>query len=394
MVDFTRKRRSQLPTEESHNGSDEERLEKDNPHDPEKVTFKQRVKHFTFAWFACTMATGGIATLLNAQPNQFTGLKTIGKVVFIYDLVLFVAFTAMISARFIMFGGTFALAVTHPTESLFVPTFFLSIVNIFDCIQAYAVPACGPWLIVVQRVAFWIYLACSFLLSVGQYTYLFSAPPNRLTVQSMTPAWLLPIFPAMLTGTFASQIVKTQPPQHQATIIVAGITMQGLGWMVSFLMYAVYITRLMQHGLPEPKLRPGMFIATSVPSNYGVFAANPGMAEMMKQLALLSAIFIWVLGFWFFSIALISTLLTAKQMSFKCVWYAMVFPNVGFTIALIQIGKQLFSPAIQWVTSIMTILLIVLWLYVMAAHVRAVVKKQVMMPGLGEDNDQYEHDNQ
>jgi tellurite resistance protein TehA-like permease len=156
----------------------------------------------------------------------------------------------------------------------------------------------------VQRVAFWIYLACVFLLATGQYTFLFTAPPNRLTVQSMTPAWLLPIFPAMLTGTFASQIVSTQPPQHQATIIVAGITMQGLGWMVSFLMYGIYITRLMQHGLPEPKMRPGMFIAVgppsftglaligmsnSVPATYGVFAENPGMAEMMKQLALLFA---------------------------------------------------------------------------------------------------------
>jgi tellurite resistance protein TehA-like permease len=120
----------------------------------------------------------------------------------------------------------------------------------------------------------------------------------------MTPAWILPIFPAMLAGTFASQISKTQPPQHQATILVAGITMQGLGWMVAFLMYAVYLTRLMQHGLPAANLRPGMFIpvgppsftglaligmSTSVPSDYGVFAANPGMAEMMKQLALLIA---------------------------------------------------------------------------------------------------------
>lgn len=268
------------------------------------VAFIDKVPSFTFAWFATTMATGGIATLLNAQPYQFTGLKTIGKVVFIYDLVLFVAFTAMICTRFMMFRGTFMSALTHPTESLFIPTFFLSIVNIFNCIQAYAVPVCGPWLIVVQRIAFWIYLACVFMLATGQYTYLFAAPPNRLTVQSMTPAWLLPIFPAMLTGTFASQIVKTQPPEHQATIIVAGITMQGLGWMVSILMYGVYITRLMQYGLPEPKLRPGMFIAagppsftglaligisSSVPSDYGVFAAHPGMAEMMQQLALLSA---------------------------------------------------------------------------------------------------------
>lgn len=250
------------------------------------------------------MATGGIATLLNAQPNIFTGLETFGKVVFIYDLVLFVAFTAVIGARFILHRGTFSSALTHPTESLFVPTFFLSIVNIFDCIQAYAVPSCGPWLIVVQRVAFWIYLACAFILAVGQYTYLFTAPPNRLTVQSMTPAWILPIFPAMLAGTFASQITKTQPPQHQATILVAGITMQGLGWMVSFLMYGVYVTRLMQYGLPAPNMRPGMFIAVgppsftglaligmsnSVPSDYGVFAANSGMPDMMKQLALLIA---------------------------------------------------------------------------------------------------------
>lgn len=68
--------------------------------------------------------------------------------------------------------------------------------------------------------------------------------------------------------------------------------------------------------------------------------------------------FIWALAFWFFSIALISTLQTAKQMSFKCVWYAMIFPNVGLTIALIQIGEQLLSPGIQWVTSIMTIILV------------------------------------
>lgn len=81
-------------------------------------------------------------------------------------------------------------------------------------------------------------------------------------------------------------------------------------------------------------------------------------------------------------------------MSFKCAWYATVFPNIGFTIALIQIGKQLLSPAIQWVGSIMTVLLIGLWLFIMAAHVRAVFLKQVMMPGLGEDNDQYEDDNQ
>jgi len=95
---------------------------------------------------------------------------------------------------------------------------------------------------------------------------------------------------------------------------------------------------------------------------------------------------------WFFCVALVSTLLTVKKMSFKCVDYSLIFPNVGFTIALIQIGEQLLSPAIQWVASIMTIILIAMWLFVMAAHARAVLKKQIMMPGLDEDKDQYEDD--
>lgn len=81
-------------------------------------------------------------------------------------------------------------------------------------------------------------------------------------------------------------------------------------------------------------------------------------------------------------------------MSFKCVWYATVFPNVGFTIALIDIGEQLLSPAIQWVGSIMTLVLIALWLFVMAAHARAVYMRQIMMPGLDEDKDQYQDNDQ
>jgi tellurite resistance protein TehA-like permease len=72
-------------------------------------------------------------------------------------------------------------------------------------------------------------------------------------------------------------------------------------------------------------------------------------------------------------------------MSFHLVWYAMVFPNVGFTIAVIEIGEQLGSPAIEWVGSVMTVILVGVWLFVMAMHVRAVLQKQIMMPHIDED---------
>ena len=67
------------------------------------------------------MSTGGIALLFAVTPHTFRGLTTIGTMIFILDLLLFVLLSAFILARFIMFPGTFTQSVYHPTESLFIP---------------------------------------------------------------------------------------------------------------------------------------------------------------------------------------------------------------------------------------------------------------------------------
>lgn len=81
-----------------------------------------RNTHLTLlSWFTLTMSTGGIALLLAVTPHKFHGLITIGTLVFIFDLVLFVLLSTLILTRFIMFPGTFTSSVYHPTESLFIP---------------------------------------------------------------------------------------------------------------------------------------------------------------------------------------------------------------------------------------------------------------------------------
>src|SRR4051812_30956120 len=45
-------------------------------HRPQKyIPLNERLNHFTWSWFECTMSTGAIATLLGQQPFGFTGLK-------------------------------------------------------------------------------------------------------------------------------------------------------------------------------------------------------------------------------------------------------------------------------------------------------------------------------
>ncbi len=82
------------------------------------VSYGERLAHFTWAWFECTMSTGAMAALLSLQPYTFPGLKTIGKVVFIIDLVLFISFTILITMRFGMNRGALTKSLHHPHESL------------------------------------------------------------------------------------------------------------------------------------------------------------------------------------------------------------------------------------------------------------------------------------
>lgn len=222
-----------------------------------KITLSMRIHHFTWAWYTLTMSTGGIALLLANTPHKFRALTVLGDVVFILDICLFLLLTVGISTRFILYPKAFGASLRDPTESLFFPTFWISLLSIFANIQEYGVPHCGQWLIATLRVLFWMYAAFTFVGAVGQYCYLFAA--KQQTLQSMTPAWILPIFPVMLCGTFASVITASQTPEHALPILIAGITFQGLGIMVACFMYGPYLGRLMTHGLLEPNTRPGIF---------------------------------------------------------------------------------------------------------------------------------------
>lgn len=50
---------------------------------------------------------------------------------------------------------------------------------------------------------------------------------------------------------------------------------------------------------------------------------------------------------------------------------------------MIEIGTAIDSQAILWVASVATVMQIAMWLLVFVAHVRAVVKKNILWPGKG-----------
>ncbi|KAL2130749.1 hypothetical protein VTI74DRAFT_5987 [Chaetomium olivicolor] len=379
---------------------------KDGAQEPSrpKLGIRERLQHFTWAWYTLTMSTGGLSLLIRAQPHQFRGLRQIGLAVYVINIVLFVLVTATLAARFVLFPGTFRKSVTHPREGFFFPTFFLSIATLITSTQRYWVPAdaelartTAKGLLWAIQIAFWIYVSLTTSVAVGQYSYIFSA--HSFGLQTMMPTWILPIFPIMLSGTIASVICETQPAAAGVRIVVAGLTCQGLGIAVAFMMYAHMVGRLMQSGLPNREHRTGLFMCVGPPAFTAL--AFIGMARglpedfdhdmdglidaaFIETMGLVGAGFLWALSFWWFGIALLAVAQSPPRY-FHLGWWAAVFPNTGFTLATISLGMSFKNEPILWFATAMSVLLVLTYLFVLFHHVRAVIVQDIMYPGRDED---------
>jgi hypothetical protein len=225
------------PFRDSDEDEDHEHKQHHDMFDPNrpKMTLKDRLHHFTWAWYTFPMSTGGLSLLIFAQPHQFPGLREIGLAVYIINIILFVAICSTMLLRFFFNPGDMSKSITHEREGFFFPTFFLSIATLITSTQRYAIPDNDETLAWAIQVAFWGYVVLTLLLAVGQYSFVFAA--HNFGLQTMMPTWILPIFPIMLSGTIASVIADTQPEIAAIPIIVGGLTCQGLGLSVAVLMY-------------------------------------------------------------------------------------------------------------------------------------------------------------
>ena len=193
----------------------------------------------------------------------------------------------------------------------------------------------------------------------------------------MMPVWILPIYPFVIAGPLASVILKSWPSDCGTLILIGGICIQGLGFFVALFMWTLYITCLTNSDLPDPSKRPGMYVAVglaaytantfvALSSQAGHILAPPylgitsiSVADVWKAIGIPAGIFLWLLGFWFFALSTVAVVAGVKKIHYTLSWWAIVFPNAGLTIALIQIANEIGSGGLKWLASIATILLVI-----------------------------------
>jgi len=86
----------------------------------------------------------------------------------------------------------------------------------------------------------------------------------------MTPLWIFPAYPLLIVGPLAGALVSTtvtSQNNRSFDIIIGGVMAQLIGYSITFMLYALYVNRLMNAQLPPMPKRPTMFISVG-PSGF------------------------------------------------------------------------------------------------------------------------------
>ncbi|ROV97704.1 hypothetical protein VMCG_07365 [Cytospora schulzeri] len=355
------------------------------------------------------MATGGIANVLASIPFQAQWLYVIGVIFFIFNMCLFATISILLLMRFRLRPGSFIHSFTDQFEALFIPASLVSLGTIFINICEYGIPHTGPWLLYTMEAMFWVWAVAAVLASAGIYLILWST--LIFPIHTMTPVWVFPAYPLLLTAPFAGNLVNSAVKTGQMELVnglsiaMAALAVQGMGFCLSFMILAAFIYRLMTQKLPRDMQRPGVFISIG-PSGFSVAGIvqlgrlagdyiprenfmGPGMtshaAFIMKLVSSLLGLWLWGLAVWFFIVSVGSFWKYARpeheaKIGFQMTFFSFVFPNTALITATFQIGRAFDCRPLEIVGCAMSGLLIIVWAIIFGMMIRCVWRRELLWP--------------
>ncbi len=90
-------------------------------------------------------------------------------------------------------------------------------------------------------------------------------------IHTMTPVWVFPAYPLLLSAPFAGNLLYAGEKSpydnimNKLEIALAATALQGTGYLISFMICAAFLYRLMTQKLPQDMQRPGV-VSFSSPS--------------------------------------------------------------------------------------------------------------------------------
>lgn len=336
--------------------------------------FNSLIKHFSPAWFASVMGTGGFANVLYSLSSHFTFLKIIAQSLFFLNIFLFLILIIPWVLRWFLHINKLLEDLSHPIMSNFFPTmpvgglvlgtnFFLigkdffsheSIVFIGNILWLNGVILCLIFGVIV--------------------TY------NMVVKEKIEPefinfSWYIPPVATIvvpLLGNMVARSYLNTNIDYARTVNFTDIIFFGIGLSLFVMLNSILLNRFIVHKLPGSVATPTFWIilgpiGVGTLSLLGIADVSASLniigSEGLRVINFMGAMF-WSFGVWAFLLVVLITmkyLKSKRNIPFTLSWWAFIFPLAAYTLSSYSIYQYCKVEYVYWYTLFLATLLAFLW---------------------------------
>lgn len=341
---------------------------------------REMIRQFTPNWFAATMGTGILALALPQVPGAGSTLRAIGEGLWLFNIGLFMLFTALYSARWIMFWDEAKQIFSHNIVSMFIGTIPMGLATIINGFLAFGVARWGDSMIAIAQVLWWLDVAMS--LGCGVLIPYFMFTRQAHGIDKMTAVWLLPIVAAEVAAASGGLLVPyLSGANDQFVTLIASYVLWAYSVPVAFGVLTILFLRMALHRLPPDSMAASSWLSLG-PIGTGAFGmivlgtdapailAAQGMGSVgtvAAGIGLIAGTVLWGVGLWWLLLALLITIRYFRAgVPFNLGWWGYTFPLGVYTVATLKLGTLLGIAAFSVFGTVLVIVLTLMWMLVAA----------------------------
>ncbi|WP_268800072.1 TDT family transporter [Pseudomonas huanghezhanensis] len=316
---------------------------------------REVIRQFTPNWFAVTMGTGILSLLLAQLPVPIPGLYRLAEALWVLNIGLFITFSFLYIARWVLFFDEARRVFGHSTVSMFFGTIPMGLATIINGLLLFGLPRWGDGVIPIAETLWWIdvvmSVACGVLIPFMMFTR------QQHSIDQMTAVWLLPVVAAEVAAVSGGLLVPHLAQTHaQFSVLIASYVLWGFSVPVAFSILTILLLRMALHKLPHESMAASSWLALGPIStgalglmvlgadSSSVLAANglPGVGEIAAGLGLIGGIILWGVGVWWLLMAVLITLRYLRDgIPFNLGWWGFTFPLGVFALTTLKLGVVL-----------------------------------------------------
>ncbi|MBM9489363.1 TDT family transporter [Pseudomonas sp. ICBG1301] len=354
---------------------------------------REVIRQFTPNWFAATMGTGVLALALAQLPVNVPGLYAVAEALWMFTIGLFVVFSGLYAARWVMYFQEARRIFGHSTVSMFFGTIPMGLATILNGLLLFGLPRWGSDVLPLAQTLWWLdvamALACGVLIPFMMFTR------QEHSIDQMTAVWLLPVVAAEVAAASGGLLAPHLADAHgQLVMLVTSYVLWAFSLPVAFSILTILMLRMALHKLPHANMAASSWLALG-PIGTGalgmlllggdapaIFAANglPGVGEMASGLGLVAGITLWGFGLWWLLIAVLITLRYLRAgIPFNLGWWGFTFPLGVYALATLKLASVLHLGFFSVFGSALVLALALMWLIVAKRTVQGAYKGELFV---------------